>query len=227
MKIDVIIPALNEEASIGMVIESLSKDLFRYIIVCDNGSSDRTAYCAEKAGAIVVREARRGYGSACLCGIDFIKNLTIQPDIILFIDGDFSDDPLEASIILDPLIHGDYELVIGSRVLGNAEKGSLTPVQRFGNSLSTRLIQFFFHYSFSDLGPFRAILWKSLLRLEMKDRDFGWTVEMQVKAAKYNLRCKEVPVSYRNRIGKSKISGTIIGSIKAGYKILYTIFKLL
>lgn len=223
---DVIIPVLNEQDSIAKVIRDLPIQFIRNIIVCNNGSTDQTAQKAIEAGAIVVEENERGYGAACLKGLQYIQGLESKPDIILFIDGDYSDFPQEASQILKPIIEYNYEMVIGSRVLGYSQKGSLTPVQRFGNWLSTKLIFWIFNYKFTDLGPFRAIRYKSLDLLQMKDRNFGWTVEMQVKAAKYKLRSTEVPVSYRNRIGKSKVSGTIKGSIKAGVKILYTIFSL-
>ncbi len=223
---DVIIPALNEQDSIARVIRDLPTQFIRNIIVCNNGSTDNTAVNAVEVGAIVVEEQEKGYGAACLKGLEYIYNLDVKPDIVLFIDGDYSDYPQEASLVLKPIIEDDYEMVIGSRVLGNSQKGSLTHVQRFGNWLSTKLIFWIFNYQFTDLGPFRAIRYKGLELIQMKDRNFGWTVEMQVKAAKYKLRTIEVPVSYRNRIGKSKVSGTIKGSIKAGVKILYTIFSL-
>ncbi|MCC6815152.1 MAG: glycosyltransferase family 2 protein [Saprospiraceae bacterium] len=224
---DVIIPVLNEENSIGLVIQKLPKNLIRNVIVCDNGSTDSSIQVARQSGAIVVYEPERGYGAACLKGLDFIENLEEKPDCILFIDGDYSDYPEESTGLLEAIQIDGYDLVIGSRVLGNAGKGSLTPVQKFGNWLSTKLIHFLYQYSFTDLGPFRSIRYKSLLKLDMKDRNYGWTVEMQVKAAKFKLHTKELAVSYRKRVGKSKVSGTLKGSIMAGYKILYTIFKLL
>ncbi len=227
MIVDVVIPARNEEASIGLVINQLDKSLFRHIIVCDNGSTDATALLAGQSGARVVTENKLGYGAACQKAIQYIRNLQHAPDIVLFLDGDFSDDPTEAQCILDPIIHNSMDLVIGSRVLGKPEKGSLMPAQKFGNWLSTLLIRRLYGVHFTDLGPFRAIRWQRLLDLQMEDLNFGWTVEMQVKAAKLKFNCCEVPVKYKKRIGISKVSGTVKGSIKAGLKILYTIFKLL
>ncbi|NOT38153.1 MAG: glycosyltransferase [Saprospiraceae bacterium] len=224
---DVIIPVLNEEKSIAKVIDKLPKHLFRNIVVCDNGSIDNTARVASRAGAIVVHEPHKGYGSACLKALDYIHTQSILPEVVLFIDGDYSDYPEESESLLLPIFNNTHDIVIGSRALGNAEKGSLTTVQLFGNKLASLLITVFYNLRITDLGPFRAIRFSALQKLNMKDRDFGWTVEMQLKAAKLKIRYLEVPVSYRKRVGESKISGTIIGSIKAGYKILYTIFKLL
>lgn len=227
MVIDVIIPALNEEASVGKVLHAIPKDLVRRIYVCDNGSTDKTAENARAAGALVCHEARRGYGSACLKGISCI--LTGPPDeypeVLVFLDADFSDDPSEMSLLIDAMQSRNLDLVIGSRVLGRREEGSLTTAQRFGNALSTWLIRWLFHQAYTDLGPFRAIRWEALIKMSMEDPDYGWTVEMQVKAAKLKMKTGEVPVSYRNRIGKSKVSGTIRGVIGAGSKILYIIFK--
>ncbi|MEP7195129.1 MAG: glycosyltransferase family 2 protein [Saprospiraceae bacterium] len=227
MIIDVVIPVLNEEESIGLVLAELPHDKIRNIIVCDNGSTDRTVEIALANGATVVHQTIKGYGAACLKAMDYISDQIQSPDIVLYIDGDYSDYPSEAINILEPLIIENYDLVIGSRVLGKSEKGSLTKVQNFGNWLSTKLIHLLYNYKFTDLGPFRAIRYQAYKKLNMKDQNFGWTVEMQVKAAKYKLLCKELPVSYKKRLGKSKVSGTIVGSIMAGYKILYTIFKLL
>ncbi len=217
-----IIPALNEEASIGRVIADLP-DLVSTVIVGNNGSTDRTAEVAREHGALVVHQSERGYGAACLAALDEAGKH--EPDIILFIDGDYSDDPTEAVDVLQPILNGTADIVIGSRALGTSERGSLTPPQRFGNWLSTRLIRLFWNVPFTDLGPFRAITWESLERLNMQDRNFGWTVEMQIKAAKHGLRCQEVPVRYRQRIGTSKVSGTIKGSVMAGVIILKTIAK--
>lgn len=226
--VDVIIPAYNEEMSIGKVIGEIPKGLVRQIIVCNNNSTDNTALEARRAGAIVVNEAVRGYGMACLAGMKHIAGHSSigPPDIVVFIDGDYSDHPLEMSTLIQPLLDG-HDLVIGSRTLGNATRGSLTGTQKFGNWLATRLIRFFYGFQYSDLGPFRAIRWNKLLSLDMQDTTYGWTVEMQVKALKHKLRCTEVPVSYRKRIGKSKISRTLKGSFLAGYKIILTIFKCL
>ena len=229
MIIDVITPALNEEKAIASVIRDVPKDSIRHFIVCDNGSTDRTAEIARSMGALVVHEPERGYGAACLKGIAYLNNLPIdeQPDIVVFIDADYSDFPEEIPELVRPIQEGKADLVIGSRVLGNADRGSLTFVQRFGNALATLLIRLIYGYQFTDLGPFRAIRFKTLLELGMKDRNFGWTVEMQIRAAKLKISATEIPVNYKNRIGKSKVSGTVKGSILAGYKIIYTIFKLL
>ena len=227
--IDVIIPAYNEEESIGKVLRDIPKNLVREIIVCDNASSDRTAEVAAQNGATVLLQEKKGYGSACLKGIEYLtqKPLNQQADIVVFLDGDYSDHPEEMYSLVQPIIEKDMDLVIGSRALGQLEKGAMMPQQIFGNWLATNLIKLFYKYSFTDLGPFRAIKFQKLLDIEMNDPDFGWTVEMQVKAAKYQLKCSEVPVTYRKRIGVSKVSGTIRGTILAGHKILWTIFKLL
>lgn len=225
--VDVIIPALNEEASIAKVIAAIPEGLVRDVLVCDNGSQDRTAEVAAMAGAVVVSAPQRGYGSACLAGMAYIAQRPAeqQPEIVVFLDADYSDHPEEMPLLLEAIRAQDYELVIGSRALGESEAGSMTFPQRFGNWLATRLIRWFFGYSFTDLGPFRAIRYDCLLALDMQDPNYGWTVEMQVKAAKQQRRCTEVPVSYRRRIGRSKVSGTVKGTILAGYKILWIIFK--
>ncbi len=223
--IDVIIPAFNEEASIGRVLADLPVALLRHIIVADNGSTDRTAEMAAAAGAVVVTAPRRGYGSACRAGIEHLARLDEAPHIVVFVDADYSDHPDELPQLVAPL-RGEADLVVGSRALGRRERGALMPQARFGNWLSTRLIRALYGVRMTDLGPFRAILWDRLLELEMTDPDFGWTVEMQVKAARAGLVYREVPVSYRKRIGTSKISGTVSGSVRAGWKILYTIFRL-
>ena len=225
--IDLIIPAYNEELSIGMVIRDIPGGLIRHVVVCDNNSSDDTANEASRAGAIVVYAPERGYGNACLAGIRYIQNLAPeeQPEAVIFMDGDYSDFPEEIPYLISAL-NENNDLVIGSRVTGKAETGSLTIPQQFGNWLATRLIKYFWGHEFTDLGPFRAIRWPGLLLLDMQDKTFGWTVEMQIKALKHKLQCAEIPVSYRNRIGVSKISGSFIGSVKAGYTILRTICKL-
>ena len=220
----VIIPALNEEKSIEKVIADIDRTIISEIIVVDNGSKDNTKIAAKRGGATVLEEPERGYGAACLKGIDYVKEKFPDTDIIVFIDGDYSDHPEELVKVIEPLLNSDFDMVIGSRVLGHREKGSLTPVQRFGNWLSCKLIRLLYNEHFTDLGPFRAIRLRKLIELEMQDRNYGWTVEMQVKAAKNKFNSTEVPVNYRNRIGKSKVSGTIKGSILAGSKILYTIF---
>jgi glycosyltransferase involved in cell wall biosynthesis len=221
----VIIPAINEENSIAKVIAEIPKSLVSEVIVSDNGSSDNTPEIARQAGATVLIEPAKGYGNACLKAIEYVKSLEEKTDIIVFLDADFSDYPEEMTKIIVPIIEADLDLVIGSRALGAMQKGSMTFPQLFGNWLSTRLINLFFGIKFTDLGPFRAIKYDKLLQLDMQDKNFGWTVEMQVKAAKKKFRCVEVPVSYRKRIGASKISGTIMGTVLAGHKILWTIFK--
>ncbi len=225
--IDVIIPAYNEEASIGFVVADIPKGLVREIIVCNNASKDRTASVAKEAGATVVEQPKMGYGSACLAGMDYIFQKEEHPDIVVFVDGDYSDHPEEMIELVAPILHSDKDLVIGSRALGQMEDSAMMPQQIFGNWLATNLIRILYKVEFTDLGPFRAIKYDKLLSLSMSDPDFGWTVEMQVKAAKHRLNCTEVPVSYRKRIGVSKVSGTIRGTILAGHKILWTIFKLL
>ena len=222
--IDVIIPAFNEEASIGKVLADIPGDLVRRVVVVDNGSTDRTAETAAAAGAVVVHEPVRGYGNACLAGLRHIAN--DAPLIVTFLDGDYSDRPEEMTALVRPLLDGSADLVVGSRVTGEREPGALLPQARFGNWLATSLIRLLYGERMTDLGPFRAILWSRLTELAMCDRDFGWTVEMQVKAARSGLRYREIPVSYRKRIGTSKITGTLSGSVRAGWKILYTIFRL-
>lgn len=226
-KILVIIPAYNEEDSIGKVIADIPTDFPCEIVVVDNGSTDRTAEVASQSGATTLREDRRGYGYACLKGIDYAKSKLERPEIIVFLDGDYSDYPEEMRAIVRPIIEDDFDMVIGSRTSGSVEKGALLPQAVLGNALATTLIKWFYGARFTDLGPFRAIKLDRLIELQMTDTTYGWTVEMQVKAAKKGLKCTEVPVSYRKRIGASKITGTLSGSVKAGYKILWTIFKLL
>lgn len=221
----VIIPAYNEEKSISKVINDIPKSLVKEIIVSNNNSKDNTALEAQKAGAIVVNELEPGYGNACLKGIEYLKNKAKPKDIIVFIDGDYSDYPDELMKIVEPILNNKANLVIGSRALGIKEKGAMTMPQIFGNWLATHLISLFYKVNFTDLGPFRAISWGDLMLINMQDKTYGWTVEMQVKAAKLKLKCTEVPVQYRRRIGVSKISGTLKGVILAGYKIIWTIFK--
>ena len=213
---------MNEEQSIGRVVKDIPGDV-QWVIVADNGSTDGTARAAREQGARVVSEPRRGYGYACLAGI---ANLPAGAEIVVFMDGDYSDYPAELSDLVSAMVECQADLVIGSRVLGEREKGSLTPQQRFGNWLSTRLIRLLYGFSYTDLGPFRAIRVDALWRLNMQDCTYGWTVEMQVKALQHRMKVVEVPVRYRKRIGKSKVSGTISGSVKAGAKILWTIGKL-
>lgn len=221
----VIIPALNEERSIAQVIADIPRDLVTEIVVVNNGSTDSTASVASDFGATVIDEARRGYGWACLAGMDYIKNSSYIPDIIVFLDGDYSDYPKEIKELVSPITEGGYDLVIGSRTIGEREKGALLPQALVGNYVATRLVKLLYRVDFTDLGPFRAIRYDKLLSLDMRDKTFGWTVEMQVKAAKKGLRCTEVPVSYRKRIGTSKVTGTIMGSVMAGVKIIWVIFR--
>ncbi len=221
-KISVVIPALNEEGSIGLVLNDIPRNIVKEIIVVDNGSHDKTTAIAKKNGANVIIEPMKGYGSACLRGMSMLNKDT---DIVVFLDADYSDYPQDIHTIIKPIITDKAEMVIGSRISGKREKGALLPQAIFGNKLATFLLLLFWGFKFTDLGPFRAITYKSLLALNMIDTNFGWTVEMQIKALKKGLRIKEVPVRYRKRIGKSKITGTLSGSVRAGVKIIYTIFK--
>lgn len=228
--IDVIIPAFNEEEAIGKVLGEIPKSLVREIIVCNNGSTDKTAEVAQKYGATVLLQPLKGYGNACLKGIEHIVNKAKneKPDIVVFIDADYSDYPNEMPLLINPILNQNVDLVIGSRALGNLEKGAMTFPQRFGNWLATTLIKLLYNYEFTDLGPFRAVKYEQLIAMKMEDKTFGWTVEMQVKAAKMKMKTTEIAVNYRKRGGgKSKVSGTLKGAFLAGYKILWTIFKLL
>ena len=227
-KIVVIIPAFNEEESLPKVIKDIP-DFVDEIIIANNGSTDKTVEVAKESGATVVTEIKRGYGAACLKAIEYIKDKNLSADrqdydIVVFIDGDYSDYPEEMNLVIEPIINNDYDLVIGSRMSGKRQKGAMLPQAMFGNWLASFLIKLFWNYKFTDLGPFRAIKYSSLLKLNMQDRNFGWTVEMQIKAAKQKMKCVEVPVSYRKRIGESKVTGTIKGTVKASGKILYLIF---
>ena len=217
-----IVPALDEELAIGPLLAAIDRRVVRDVIVGDNGSRDRTADIARAAGAEVVHVAERGYGAACAGAL---ARLAADVEVVLFMDADGSDDPAEVPAVLAPILHGHADLVIGSRALGVVERGALTPQQRFGNWLATRLIHLIYGHRYTDLGPFRAIRRDLLDRIDMRDRRFGWTVEMQVRALQLGARIAEVPVRYRRRVGHSKISGTVTGVIKAGGWILYTIFK--
>lgn len=225
--IRVIIPAFNEQNAVGLVIDEIPKEWVNEVIVVDNGSTDDTYIQAESRGATALKEPTKGYGNACLKGMAHIADSNTQPDIVVFLDGDHSDYPEQLIDLVKPIIEDEADMVIGSRSLGNSEKGSMTPQQIFGNWLATTLIKILYRKKYTDLGPFRAIRYASLLAIEMNDRTYGWTVEMQLKAAKLNLRTKDIPVNYRQRIGVSKVSGTIRGTLGAGYKIIYTIFKYL
>ncbi len=224
-KIVVIIPAYNEENSIAKVIHDIPAGLVHEVIVVNNNSNDATDVNARKAGATILHEERPGYGYACLKGIEYAKQLQPLPDIIVFIDADYSDHPEEMPLLVQPILNEGMDMVIGSRALGKKEKGSMTIPQVFGNWLATSLLKTFYNVSYTDLGPFRAIRYDKLMAINMQDTTYGWTVEMQVKAAKLKMKTIEVPVSYRKRIGISKISGTIKGTVLAGYKIITTIFK--
>ncbi|WP_290699618.1 glycosyltransferase family 2 protein [Lacinutrix sp.] len=223
-KIKVIIPAYNEQDSIANVIRDIPKSV-EEVIVVNNNSTDNTVKNAKNAGATVLTENNKGYGYACLKGMSYIANLTEKPDIIVFLDGDYSDYPEELTQIVAPIINDDIDFVIGSRVKRLREGGSMTPQQVFGNWLATFLMSLFFRAKFTDLGPFRAIKYNKLLALKMEDKTYGWTVEMQLKALKQKFSYIEIPVRYKQRIGVSKVSGTVKGTIFAGFKILGWIFK--
>ncbi len=222
--IKVIIPAFNEANSIARVIADIP-DLVDEVIVVSNNSTDDTEVNAKKAGATVLTEPRKGYGYACLKGMHYIAKQTRNPDVVVFLDGDYSDYPDEMPKILQPILNEGKDFVVGARVRKWREKGSMTFPQIFGNKLATTLMKLFFNSRFTDLGPFRAITYEKLLQLKMEDKTYGWTVEMQLKALRQNLSYTEVPVHYKNRIGVSKVSGTVKGAIFAGVKILGWIFK--
>ena len=225
--VSVIIPAFNEENGVAQVISEIPRKIVSDVIVVNNASSDETEQNARTAGATVLNEPVRGYGRACLKGIEYLRTRKPPPDIVVFLDADHSDYPEEIEKLINPILVEDVDLVIGSRALGKKEAGSMTAQQMFGNWLATRLLGLLYHANFTDLGPFRAIKFSSLLELGMQDKTYGWTVEMQLKAAQKKMRWKEVPVGYRRRIGFSKISGTVRGTIMAGYKIIWTILRYL
>ena len=221
MRIAVVIPAHNEESSLPLVLDAIPAGLVEEVVVVDNASTDRTADAARSRGATILFEPRRGYGAACLRGMRHLEMK--RPEVVVFLDADYSDHPDEMPRLLDPIARDDADLVIGSRVLGTREPGALLLQARLGNWLAARLMRLLYGGRVTDLGPFRAVRFESLRGLGMADRDFGWTAEMQVKALKRGLRVCEVPVSYRRRVGTSKITGTLSGSLKAGAKILWTI----
>jgi glycosyltransferase involved in cell wall biosynthesis len=227
--IAVVIPAWNEEGSIGRVIDDLPKEWVRAdcIIVADNNSTDYTADVARKFGVTLVSAKQQGYGSACLAGLAHLEQLATddQPQIVVFVDADYSDHPEQLPMLVEPIARGEADFVIGSRMLKPQPRGAMLPQAIYGNTLACFLMRIFFGQRYTDLGPFRAIAWNALRSLKMCDTNFGWTVEMQIKAARQKLRIVEVPVDYRPRIGLSKITGTFSGTIRAGYKILYTIFR--
>lgn len=222
--IKVIIPAYNEEKAIANVINEIPKTVTE-VIVISNNSTDNTIKAAEGAGATVLSENRKGYGYACLKGMEYISNQEIKPDIVVFLDGDYSDYPEELTKIVAPILNDNMDFVVGARVESLREKHSMTPQQIFGNWLATFLMGLFFNAKFTDLGPFRAIKYEKLLALNMQDKTYGWTVEMQLKVLKQSMSYVEIPVRYKNRIGVSKVSGTVKGSVMAGIKIIGWIFK--
>jgi glycosyltransferase involved in cell wall biosynthesis len=223
-QIKVIIPAYNEADAIAKVIFEIP-EIVQEIIVVDNNSTDLTATVAQNAGATVLKETSKGYGYACLKGLEYVASLEIKPDIIVFLDGDYSDYPAKLTQIVAPIVNDDLDFVIGARIAELREKGSMTPVQIFGNWLATFLMRIFYGAKYTDLGPFRAIRYEKLLQLKMEDTTYGWTVEMQLKALKHKFKYTEVAVPYKNRIGISKVSGTVKGSIMAGLKIIGWIAK--
>ena len=222
--IKVIIPAFNEEKAIANVIAEIPNGVDE-IIVISNNSTDKTEEIAKNAGATVLLETKKGYGYACLKGMEYIANLEIKPDIIVFLDGDYSDYPEELTKLITPILNQNIDFVIGARVSNLRESGSMTPQQVFGNWLATFLMKAFFKAKFTDLGPFRAIKYNKLLQLQMEDKTYGWTVEMQLKVLKQKMSYIEIPVRYKNRIGVSKVSGTVKGTIMAGVKIIGWIMK--
>ncbi len=224
--IAVVMPALNEERSIARVLGDLPESWVDRVVVVDNGSTDRTAEIARSLGAEVVAERRRGYGSACLRGLaELAESAGGPPEIVVFLDADYSDHPDELPTLVEPILREGYDMVLGSRLAGSRERGAMPPQSVWGNRLACFLMRHLLGAHYSDLGPFRAIRWSALERIGMCDRDYGWTIEMQIKAVRHGLRYREVPVSYRRRIGTSKISGTIRGTIRAGSKILLTIAR--
>ena len=231
MRAAVVIPARNEAGALPGLLADLDRAasvldgaLLQEVVVVDNGSIDGTGDVARAAGATVIREPRPGYGAACLAGLAHLRRS--PPEVVIFLDGDRSDDPADLPAVLSPIVHGDADLVIGSRALGEREPGSLTPAQAFGNALAATMIRLLFGARVTDLGPFRAARWTSLERLGMRDPDYGWTVEMQTRALRAGIRCREVPVRYRRRrSGRSKVAGTLRGALGAGTKILWTIVR--
>jgi glycosyltransferase involved in cell wall biosynthesis len=223
-RVDVVIPALDEERSLPLVLADLPRPPVGRVVVADNGSTDGTARVAAAGGAVVVPARRRGYGSACLAALDYLRHHQ-PPEVVVFVDADYSDHPEELPRLVGPILAGDADLVIGSRILGRREPGALLPQARAGNLVACALIFLLYGHRYTDLGPFRAARWEALELLGMSDPDFGWTAEMQVKALRRRLRVTEVPVSYRRRVGVSKITGTVTGTIRAGYKILWTVLR--
>ena len=224
MTIDVVIPAFNEEHSLPSVLADIPHPPVRRVVVADNNSRDRTADVAREGGAVVVPASIQGYGSACLAGLAHLRQ-NDPPDIVVFLDADYSDHPEELPRVIAPIVDGEADVVIGSRTLGDHERGALLPQARAGNFVACLLIRLLYGHRYTDLGPFRAARWQPFESLRMRDPNFGWTAELQVKALKHGLKVVEVPVSYRKRVGVSKITGTLKGTILAGYKILWTVFR--
>ncbi len=224
MSVDVVIPAFNEESSLPLVLAAIPRPPVRRVVVADNNSTDTTAEVARAGGAMVVFEPRPGYGAACLRALSHLRE-NDPPEIVVFLDGDYSDHPEELPAVIAPIVAGEADVVIGSRTLGRREAGALLPQARMGNFVACTLIRLLYGHRYTDLGPFRAARWNAFERLAMEDQDFGWTAELQVKALRHGMRVVEVPVSYRKRVGVSKITGTLKGTFLAGYKILLTVFR--
>ena len=222
--IDTVSPAFNEEASLPLVLADIPRPPVRRVVVADNRSTDNTAAVAREGGAVVVSAPIPGYGSACLAGLQYLRE-NDPPDIVVFLDADYSDHPEELPRVVAPILENRADVVIGSRVLGQRERGALLPQARMGNIVACTLIRLLYGHRYTDLGPFRAIRWRDFEKLGMRDPNFGWTAELQVKALRHGLRVTEVPVSYRKRVGVSKITGTLKGTVMAGYKILWTVFR--
>lgn len=222
--VDVVIPAFNEEASLPLVLDAIPRPPVRRVVVTDNNSTDSTARVALEHGAVVVHEPEAGYGSACLRALRELRE-NDPPEIVVFLDADYSDYPEELPSLIEPILEDRAEVVIGSRVLGERQAGALLPQARMGNVVACLLIRLLYRHRYTDLGPFRAVRWSTFEALDMRDRDFGWTAEMQVKALRLGMRVTEVPVSYRKRVGVSKITGTLKGTFLAGYKILLTVIR--
>ncbi len=222
--IDVVIPAFNEEASLPLVLAALPRPPVRRVVVADNSSTDGTARVAREGGAVVVPAPVKGYGSACLAALAHLRRHD-PPEVVVFVDADYSDHPEELPRLVEPILADRADVVIGSRILGRREPGALLPQARAGNLVACTLIRLLYRHRYTDLGPFRAARWREFEQLGMRDPDFGWTAELQVKALRRGLRVVEVPVSYRKRIGVSKITGTLKGTVRAGIKILWTVFR--
>ncbi len=222
--IDVVSPVFNEADSLPLVLADVPRPPVRRVVVADNNSTDGSAQVARQNGAVVVPAPRQGYGSACLAGLEYLRQ-NDPPEIVVFLDADYSDHPDELPLLVEPILEGRADVVIGSRILGEREPGALLPQARMGNVVACTLIRLLYRHRYTDLGPFRAVTWETLERVGMRDPDFGWTAELQVKALRHRLRVVEVPVSYRRRVGVSKITGTVQGTIRAGYKIVWTVLR--